>query len=98
MFVLGFFHIAWALNQVTKSGGKENIVWGMSQQKAFDDLKYHLCSTPMFSLLNIQQPFEIEIDASNYVVGVFLTQHGHLVAYHSVILSDVIRKYPNYEK
>ena len=30
-FVLGFSHIAWTLNQVTKGGVKENFVWGMSQ-------------------------------------------------------------------
>jgi hypothetical protein len=31
-FVLGFSHIAWALNQVTRGGGKENFMWGLSQQ------------------------------------------------------------------
>jgi hypothetical protein len=31
-FVLGFFHIAWALIQVTRGGGKEKFVWGWSQQ------------------------------------------------------------------
>jgi hypothetical protein len=31
-FVLGLSHIAWALNQVTKGGGKENFMWGLSQQ------------------------------------------------------------------
>jgi hypothetical protein len=37
-FVLGFSHIEWALNQVTKGGGKAKFVNGKSQQ-AFDDLK-----------------------------------------------------------
>jgi hypothetical protein len=31
-FVLGFSHIAWALSQVTKGGGKENFSWGKAQQ------------------------------------------------------------------
>jgi hypothetical protein len=31
-FMLGLSHIAWALNQVTRGGGKEKIVWGQSQQ------------------------------------------------------------------
>jgi hypothetical protein len=31
-FVLGFSHIAWALNQVTKGGGKEKFMWGKAQQ------------------------------------------------------------------
>jgi hypothetical protein len=31
-FVLGFSHIAWALSQVTKGGGKAKFVWGKEQQ------------------------------------------------------------------
>jgi hypothetical protein len=88
-FVLGFSHITWALSQVTRGGGKEKLVWGLSQQQAFNDLKKHLCSSPVLSLPNLQHPFEIEIDASDYVVGVVLTQHGHLVEYHSETLSDL---------
>jgi hypothetical protein len=96
--MLGFSHIAWALKQVTRGGGKEIFVWGMSQQQYFDDLKKHLCSSPILSLLDLKHPFEIEADASHYDVGSLLTQHGHLVAYHSETLLDVVRKYPTYEK
>jgi hypothetical protein len=32
-FVFGFSHIAWALSQVTKGGGKAKFVWDMSQQQ-----------------------------------------------------------------
>jgi hypothetical protein len=53
---------------------------------------------PVLTLLDLQQPFEIETDASDYVVGVVLTQHGHPVAYHSETLSDTVRKYPTYDK
>ena len=38
-FMLGFLHIAWALIQVTRGGGKEKIVWALSQKKEFNDLK-----------------------------------------------------------
>jgi hypothetical protein len=76
-FMLGFSHIAWALSQVTRGGGKEKFVWGLSQQKVFDDLKQRLCSAPVLSLPDLQQPFEIETDASDYVVGTVLTQHDH---------------------
>jgi hypothetical protein len=31
-FVLGFSHIAWALIQVTKGGGREMLAWGKEQQ------------------------------------------------------------------
>jgi hypothetical protein len=59
-FVLGFSHIAWALSQITRGGGKAKFVWGLSQQKEFDDLKQRLCSNPMLPLPDLQQPFEIE--------------------------------------
>jgi hypothetical protein len=97
-FVLGFSHIAWALIQITRCGGKKKFVWGRSQKQAFNDLKQRLCSAPVLSLPDLQQPFEIETNASDYVVGVVLTQHGYPVAYHSEILFDVVRKYPTYNK
>jgi hypothetical protein len=46
----------------------------------------------------MQQPFEIETDASDNVVGEILTQHDHPVAYHSETLFDTVRKYPTYDK
>jgi hypothetical protein len=88
--MLGFSLISWALIQATKGGGREKFVWGKEQQQAFDDLKHRLCSSLVLSLPNLQQPFDIETDASIYVVSIFLTQHGHLVAYHSKTLSDTI--------
>jgi hypothetical protein len=72
-FMLGFSHIAWALNQVTRGGGKETFVWVLSQQQMFDDLKKHLFSALVLSLPDLQQPFEIETNASDYVVGTILT-------------------------
>jgi hypothetical protein len=62
------------------------------------DLKHRLCSTPVLSFPDLQQLFEIETDAYDYVVGTILTQHGHLVAYHSETLSDTVWKYPTYDK
>jgi hypothetical protein len=38
-FVLGFSHIAWALSQITRGGGKEKVLWGFSQQQVFNDFK-----------------------------------------------------------
>jgi hypothetical protein len=86
-FVLGFSHIAWALIKITRGGGKEKFAWGQPQQQAFHDLKQRLCSAPVLSLPDLQNPFEIKTDASDYVVGVVLMQHSHSMAYHSVTLS-----------
>ena len=97
-FVLGFSHITWPLSQVTKGGVEEKFFWSESQQKAFTELKDHLCSPPVLTLRDLQQPFEVEIDASDYVIGEVLTEHAHLVAYHSETLSDTVQKYPTYNK
>ena len=86
------------MSQVTKGGAKEKLFWSESQQKAFIELKHLPCSAPVLTLPDLQQPFEIETDASNYAIGVVLTQQGHLVAYHSETLSNTVRKYPTYEK
>jgi hypothetical protein len=97
-FVLGFSHIAWALSQITRGGGKAKFVWGRSQKQAFDNLKKCLCSALVLLLPDLQNPFEIETDVLDYAVGIVLTQHGHPMAYHSETLSGVFHKYPNYDK
>ena len=97
-FLLGLSHITWDLIQLTRGGGEAKFVWGLSQQKVFDDMKQCFFSTPMLSLLDLQQPFEIETYTSDYTVGIVLTQYDHPVAYHSETLSDAIHKYPTYNK
>ena len=96
--MLGFSHITWPLSQVTKRGGKSKIFWSKTQQKEFTKLKHRLCYAPMLTLPYLQQPFEIETDASDYAIGAILTQQGNPVAYHSETLSDTVHKYPTYDK
>ena len=52
----------------------------------------------MLTLPDLQQPFEIETDASDYAIGAVLTQQEHPVAYHSETLSNTVHKYPTYDK
>eukprot|EP00253_Pinus_taeda_P035635 PITA_35635 len=73
-FVLGFSHITWPLSQVTKGGAKEKFFWSKYQQKAFTKLKHCLCSTPVLTLPDLQQPFEIETYVSDYAIGAILTR------------------------
>ena len=74
MFMLGFSHITWPLSQVTKGGQKEKLFWSESQHKMFIELKHHLRFSPVLSLPYLQQPFEIDTDASDYAIGAILTQ------------------------
>jgi len=97
-FVLGFSHITWPLSQVTKGGVKEKFFWSKSQQKSFTELKDHLYSAPVLVLPDLQKPFDVQTDASDYAIWAVLTQHGHPVAYHSETISDTVQKYPTYDK
>lgn len=97
-FMLGFSHITWPLGQVIKGGAKPKRFWSGTQQQAFSELKNHLCFALVLTLPDMQQPFEIETDASNYAIGVVLTQHGDPVAYHNETLLDIVQKYPTYNK
>jgi len=76
--------------RVSKGGAKVKFFWSESQQKAFREFKHHLCYAPVLTLPDLQQPFEIETNASDYAIGAVLTQHGHPVAYHSERLSDTV--------
>ena len=97
-FLLGFSHITWPLSQVTKGGVREKFFWSEPQHKAFTELKNRLCSALVLTLPNLQQPFEIETDASDYNIGAVLTQQGHPVAFHNEKLFETVRKYPTYDK
>jgi hypothetical protein len=46
----------------------------------------------------MQQPFEIQVDASYYAIGAIPTQNGHLVAYHSETLSIMSADTPHMTK
>ena len=96
--MLGFSHITWPLSQVTKGGAKAKIFWSKTQQKAFAKLKHRLCCAPVLTLPDLQQPFDIEIDAFAYAIGSVLTQQRHPLEYHSETLFDIVRKYLTYDK
>ena len=77
---------------------KEKFFWYESQQKAFIELKDRVCTTPVLVLPDLQQPFEVETDASDYSIRAILTQHEHPVEYHSETLLETFWKYPTYDK
>jgi len=79
--VLGFSHITALLGQVTKDGANAKLFWSEAQQKVFSEMKNRLHSTPILTLLDLQQLFEIETDASDYTID---------VAYHSETLLDKV--------
>jgi hypothetical protein len=72
--------------------------WEGKQQKSFDTLKEKISTTSLLSLLNLQQPFEIKIDANGYAMGAVLMQYPKPIYYHSETFNQVVVNYPTYHK
>lgn len=72
--------------------------WGGKHQKAFDTLKEKISTTLVLALPDLQRPFEIQNDASDYAMGAVLTQHGKPICYHSETFNRAVVNYPTYDK
>jgi hypothetical protein len=72
--------------------------WSETAQLAFEQLKQAMSTTPVLSLPNFQEPFEIETDVCDTGVGAVLSQNGHPVAFYSKALGVINQKLSIYEK
>ena len=57
-----------------KGNGKIVFKWTLTQQQDFEQIKNKLCTTPVLVLPDLHQPFKIETDASDYAIGIVITQ------------------------
>ena len=82
--------------------GKQEFSWIPSADRAFKELKRHLCSAPILSLPDSSLPFTVYTDASEMGLGAVLTQqrgeHYHEIAYASRTLTTAERNYSTTEK
>eukprot|EP00253_Pinus_taeda_P033750 PITA_33750 len=95
-FIANFSLIATPLHSLTSV--KQVFQWGGKQQKAFDTLKERISIAPVLALLDLQHPFEIETDASEYAMGAVLMQHGKPICFHSETFTLAVVNYPTYDK
>ena len=70
----------------------------VEQYKKDEDFKEKISKAPILALLYLQQPFEIESDASGYAMGAALMQHKQPIRYHYETFSKTIINYPTYDK
>ena len=61
----------------------KSIVWNTIVELAFKELKNPVCKPPSLLLPDPSKPFQVEIDASDYAIGVILYQDGKLIAFES---------------
>ena len=52
----------------------------------------------MLALPDLQRPFEIEMDASDYAMGAVLMQHEKPICYHSETFTSIVINYPTCDK
>jgi len=88
-FIPNFSHISKPLNELTSD--KVPFSWTSARDNAFDTLKSRLSSEPVLHFPDLNEPFILEVDASNYAVGGVLSQKApdntlHPVAYFSTAL------------
>ncbi len=100
-FIKGFSKIARVLNELTKKGVPWE--WTEEREEAFQTLKRLICEEPVLLMPKLDQPFELEVDASNYAIGATVNQRDeydqwHPVAYYSTTLSETERNYNIYDK
>ena len=68
----------------------------------FDQLKARVTAEPVLAHANLRDQFELEVDASGYVVGAILLQQKedgkkHPIGYYSATLNEAQRNYNIYD-
>ena len=70
-FIKNFSHTAKPLNELK---GKKEWKWEKEQQEAFEELKEKITSQLVLTLLKREGKFQVETDASEYVIEEVLSQ------------------------
>jgi hypothetical protein len=99
-FIYQFSHIARPLNELTRKDTPWT--WESKHQEAFDELRKRITSEPVLAQPQLDQQFEIEVDASGFALGAVLMQRGedgkrHPIAYFSTTLTEAERNYDIYD-
>jgi hypothetical protein len=95
-FIKGYSAIAAPLTDLLKKG--RGWTWSQECQHAFDALKKAITEEPVLSLPDLNKPFELHTDASDFAIGGVLMQEGHPIAFESRKLNDTERRYTVQEK
>ncbi|KAK3889124.1 hypothetical protein Pcinc_006866 [Petrolisthes cinctipes] len=94
-FVKDFASITAPLHKLL--GKRQKFEWNAMTQKAFDELKQALVSSPVLPYPDQSQPFILDCDASNHGIGGVLSQkkgdQEYEVAYYTKKLSPPERNY-----
>ena len=79
-------------------GDRKEFKWTTGADKSFNLLKEKVIKQPILALLDFNNAFEVDCDASGTTIGVVLSQKGRPIAYFSEKLNDAKRKYSIYDQ
>jgi len=104
-YIPNFSHIAEPLSNLTRKGKPDKVLWGQTEQTAFDQMKAslaHAASTPL-AVMDFSKPYNVYVDASDYAAACVITQDigdqvDRPVAFASVKLSPTQRNWSTVEK
>lgn len=96
-FINNFSNICAPMIDTIKGGRKCKFSWTSKADRDFEYLKKRVAHQPILVLLDFNNIFNIECDASNQAIGVVLSQEGRPVAFFSEKLNVAKRKYSSYD-
>ena len=78
-------------------------IWGVSEENAFLEIKIIMVASPVLALPDLNKPFIVESNASDFAVGAVLLQVGddnleHPVAFFSRKMLPAETNYPVHNK
>lgn len=100
-FIKGYAQIATPLTDLLRLDHR--FLWSSAAQKAFDQLKSAMTKAPILQVVDVDQPFRVETDASGFGVGAALLQRNaagewYPIAFHSRKMKPAERNYPVHEQ
>ena len=101
-FIWDFSAKARPLFDLTRS--EQVWTWSRMEQVAFEDLKTVVTTAPVLVSLQESDPFQIEVDSSDFATGAVLSQQSmmdgkwHPVVFYSKSLSSMERNYKIHDK
>jgi hypothetical protein len=94
-FILSFADVARPLHKLLEAG--QSFDWTSEAEATFQQLKRMLSEAPILGYPKADAPFIIDTDASNYAIGVVLSQYQEgqerVIAYYSRTLSPPEKQY-----
>lgn len=77
---------------------KGSFLWGCCQTRAYLTMKAMIAADAMSYYPDLNKPFDIYTDASEYQMGAEIIQDGHSIAYLNKKLTNSQRNYDTIEK